>query len=73
MPIRAEIADLDMLSAHSDADETIGWLENFAAPPKMTFVTHGEPPAADALRHRISEELGWSVTAPEHREEVELA
>ena len=73
VPIHAEIADLDMLSAHSDADETMGWLGNFQKAPKMTFVTHGEPEAADALRHRISEELGWRVSAPEHREEVELA
>jgi metallo-beta-lactamase family protein len=73
VPIRAEIADLDMLSAHSDADETLGWLGNFRKPPERTFVTHGEPEAADALRHRIDEELGWRVTAPEHREEVDLA
>ncbi len=49
-----------MLSAHSDADETMGWLGNFKKPPKMTFVVHGEPEAADALRHRIDEELGWT-------------
>ncbi len=73
VPIRAEIADLDMLSAHSDADETMGWLGNFKRPPKHTFVVHGEPEAADALRLRIHEELGWSVSAPEHRQEVDLA
>ena len=73
VPIRAEVADLDMLSAHSDADETLGWLGNFKCPPKHTFVTHGEPEAADALRHRIAEELGWEASAPEHRESVELA
>ena len=73
VPIRAEVADLDMLSAHSDADETLGWLRNFKKPPRRTFVTHGEPEAADALRHRIAEELGWNATAPEHREEVDLA
>ena len=72
VPIHAEIADLDMLSAHSDADETMGWLRNFKRPPKHTFVVHGEPEGADALRHRISEELGWSVSAPEHRQETEL-
>ncbi len=73
VPIRAEVADLDMLSAHSDADETIGWLGNFAHPPKMTYVVHGEPESADALRLRIADELSWSVAAPEHREQVELA
>ncbi len=73
VPIHAEVADLDMLSAHSDADETMAWLRNFRKAPKTTFVVHGEPAAADALRHRITEELGWNAVAPEHREEVELA
>jgi metallo-beta-lactamase family protein len=73
VPIRAEVADLDMLSAHADADEIMGWLAHFKRPPKHTFVVHGEPDAADAMRARICEELGWSVSAPEHKEEVDLA
>ncbi|HXV23180.1 MAG TPA: MBL fold metallo-hydrolase [Alphaproteobacteria bacterium] len=72
VPIRAEVATLQMLSAHADADEIMDWLSNFAAPPRMTFVTHGEPAASDALRHRIEEELGWACIVPEHREEVAL-
>jgi len=31
-------------------------------------VTHGEPVAADALRHRIEEELRWSCRVPEYLE-----
>jgi metallo-beta-lactamase family protein len=73
VPIRAEVDDLDMLSAHADADEIMGWLSHFKRPPKHTFVVHGEPDAADAMRARICEELGWSVSAPEHKEEVQLA
>lgn len=73
IPIRAEVANLQMLSAHADADEIMSWLRNFEAPPRMTFVTHGEPSAADALRHRIEEELGWPCRVPEYREQVELA
>jgi hypothetical protein len=37
-----------------------------------TYITHGEPVAADALRLRIEEALGWAVTVPEYRETVEL-
>ena len=40
--------------------------------PKTTFVTHGEPVAADALRQRIERELRWPVQIPEYRESVEL-
>jgi len=73
VPLRAEVVNLQMLSAHADADEIMAWLGRFAAPPRRTFVTHGEPAAADALRHRITEELGWACAVPEYREEVDLA
>ena len=38
----------------------------------MTFITHGEPAASDALRHRIEEELGWPCLVPDHGQKVEL-
>ena len=72
VPVRAEVASLGMFSAHADRDELMRWLGGFEQPPKMTFVTHGEPAAADALRHSIKERLGWPVRVPEHGESVEL-
>lgn len=72
IPIRAEVETLHMLSAHADADEIMAWLGNFKSPPKMTYITHGEPHAADALRHRIEEELGWACAVPEYCETVAL-
>lgn len=41
--------------------------------PKRTFITHGEPDAADAPRKLIDEQLGWDCRVPEHLESVELA
>jgi len=73
VPVRAEVMNLHMLSAHADADEIMGWLRKFEAPPKLTFVTHGEPLAADSLRHRIEEELGWPCRVPEYRDSAELS
>jgi metallo-beta-lactamase family protein len=73
VPVRAEVQNLAMLSAHADADEIMRWLGNFRQPPRMTFVTHGEPSAADTLRRRIQDERGWRVTAPEHMESVTLS
>ena len=73
VPIRAEVDNLQMLSAHADSGEIMEWLKNFDRPPKRTFVTHGEPAAADALRHRIEEELGWPCTVPEYLETVKLS
>lgn len=72
VPVRAEVKNLDMLSAHADADEILRWLRNFKQPPRMTFITHGEPAASDALRHRIEEELGWSCTVPDHGQKFDL-
>ncbi len=73
VPIRAEVASLGNLSAHADADEIMTWLKAFETPPRCTFVTHGEPAAADALRLRIQDELDWNVHMPDHLEAVELA
>jgi metallo-beta-lactamase family protein len=72
IPVEAEVDNLGMLSAHADADEILGWLRNFEQPPRTTFVTHGEPDAADALRRRIADELGWEAAVPGYRDEVEL-
>ena len=73
VPVRAEVDNLHMLSAHADADEIIGWLANFARPPRRTFITHGEPAASDALRRRIEGQLGWPCVVPEYRDQVELS
>jgi metallo-beta-lactamase family protein len=70
--VRAEVARLDMLSAHADADEIMRWLSGFESPPERSFIVHGEADASDALRHTIEERLGWNVEIPEHRERVEL-
>lgn len=64
VPIRAEIDDLPMLSAHADADEIMRWLAGFERPPKKTFIVHGERGASVALRDRISRELGWTCAVP---------
>jgi metallo-beta-lactamase family protein len=72
VPIRAEVASLSNLSAHADADEIMDWLKPLQKAPKQTFVTHGEPTAADALRRRIQDELGWNASVPDYMESVEL-
>ena len=71
--VRAEIANLDMLSAHADAEEIMRWLGNFRRPPRTCFITHGEPAASDALRRRIEETLAWRCVVPEYRDAVSLS
>ena len=53
-----------MLSAHADADEIIRWLGGFQAPPRRTYIVHGEPSASEALRVRIGRDLGWEARVP---------
>jgi metallo-beta-lactamase family protein len=72
VPIRAEVAMLEHLSAHADAGEIVQWLRCFKAPPRKTFITHGEPAAADAMRQHIERELGWACHMPFYLEPVEL-
>jgi metallo-beta-lactamase family protein len=72
VPVRAEVELLDTLSSHADAQETLEWLGGFTAPPRRTFITHGEPAAADALRLRIEEQLHWDCVVPEYLEDVTL-
>ncbi len=72
IPVRAEVRMLENLSAHADADEILGWLKGYTQPPRCTFITHGESEAADALRHRIEEELHWPCVIPEYLERVTL-
>lgn len=72
VPVKADVRNLDMFSAHADADEILGWLGQFRRPPTMTFITHGEPAASDALRHRIEENLGWACTVPDYKDRFDL-
>lgn len=62
--IRAEVADLTMLSAHADSNELIRWLRGFESAPSRTFIVHGEPGSSAALRDRIQDELRWNCTIP---------
>lgn len=73
VPVRAEVKLIDTLSAHADADEILEWLRKFQRSPKMTFITHGEPLASEALRKRIEEELHWECEVPDYLETFQLS
>ncbi len=72
VPVRAQVASIDTLSAHADAHEILSWMKNTKHSPKMTFITHGEPLASEALRKRIQEELRWSCKVPDYLEICDL-
>lgn len=70
--IRAEIASLENISSHADAIELMRWLRQTEGEPRITFITHGEPVAADGLRRHIEHELKWQCYVPEHRQTVRV-
>ncbi|GAA2031558.1 MBL fold metallo-hydrolase [Agromyces tropicus] len=72
VPIRAEVVEIESMSAHADADELIAWMGRTPEPPRATWVVHGEARAADTLRRRIRNELGWNVRVPEQGERATI-
>lgn len=72
LPVRAEVVNLEMLSAHADRDGLLAWLGRLPRAPKQVYVTHGEPVAADSLRLAIEEKFRWASRVPEHGITVQL-
>ena len=70
--VNAKVEQLESMSAHADSQEIMRWLRGFKAPPKRTFLVHGEPDGMQALQQTIVNELGWNVHMPEWQERVEL-
>lgn len=71
--VRCDVARIDGLSAHADAEELSSWLANLPIPPHGASIVHGEPAAADALRRRLRDELGWDSTIPNHGDTIEFS
>ncbi len=65
VPVRATIMVSDPYSAHADQGEILRWLKGFDRPPRMTYIVHGEPEAARALREKIAGDLAWPATVAE--------
>jgi len=72
IPVKARISQLEGFSGHADYKEIGEWLTGLSQPPLRTFLTHGDPPALEAQRERLSGK-GWDIKVPEHNEEVELS
>jgi metallo-beta-lactamase family protein len=71
VPVRARVATISGFSAHADEGELSRWLRTFPAPPRRTFLVHGEPTALAAARARL-DGLGWPCEVPRHLEAFEL-
>ncbi len=72
VPVKAEIVTLSQLSAHAGRSELLRWLSGFTAPPRQTFLVHGEPVALQSFQGAVHAKFGWPVTIPAYLQTVEL-
>ncbi len=72
VPVAARVEQIDSMSAHADSAEILRWLSGITEPPAMTYVVHGEPAAAEALKGKIEQRFAWRVHVPAYLEEVDL-
>lgn len=70
--VRAQVEQISNLSAHADYSEILRWMAGFKQGPRKTFITHGEPEAADEMRKHIEAELGWQCEVPHYLQSIEL-
>jgi metallo-beta-lactamase family protein len=73
VPVRCRIVKIGGFSAHADWKEVLRWLEGMDGAPRRTFLTHGEPVAANAMAAHIKERFGWIVEVPQYGETFELS
>lgn len=73
VPVRCRIEKIGGFSAHADWKEILHWLEGLSAPPRRTFLTHGEAGPAAAMANHIRERFGWTVEVPQYGEKFELS
>jgi metallo-beta-lactamase family protein len=71
-PVRMRIENINGLSAHAGMNDLHRWLDNFKAPPKHVFLTHGEEESILSLENYLHSKGGWEVTAPVYLEEYNL-
>jgi len=72
VPVEAEIITMGQFSAHAGKSELLRWLSALQSSPKKTWLTHGEPAAAQALQSAIKEKFKWDVAVARYLDTVEL-
>lgn len=73
VPVLAEVVNMGQFSAHAGQSELVRWISGFAAPPKQTFLVHGEPEAASAFQKVLSMRPGWRSSVAQYRQTVDLS
>ncbi|MGH9681959.1 MAG: MBL fold metallo-hydrolase RNA specificity domain-containing protein [Candidatus Acidiferrales bacterium] len=72
VPIAAEVVNLRQFSAHAGKSELLRWLAGMPAPPRQSYMVHGEPEASAALKSAIESKFKWRVALPAYLQTVDL-
>jgi metallo-beta-lactamase family protein len=72
VPVNAEIIQMSQLSAHAGRSELLQWMGGLPAPPKHTYLTHGEPVAAQSLQKAITAKYSWKASVARYLDTVEF-
>ncbi len=72
VPVGAEIIEMGQFSAHAGKSELLRWLTGLPAPPKQTYLTHGEPVAAQALQAAIQQKFQWKAAVARYLDTVPI-
>lgn len=64
IPVNANVTSIGGFSAHADQAAILDWLSGFKSSPLETFITHGEPEAAQALQSEMNRNWGWRTAIP---------
>ncbi len=72
VPVCAEIVEMGQFSAHAGKGELQRWLTALPAPPKQTYLTHGEPAAAQALQTAIQQKFQWKAAVARYLDTVTI-
>lgn len=71
--VKAGIRKLNGLSGHADSNELTAWVEAMEKRPRQTFLVHGEPEPALALKKQLEDTLQLErIHIPELHEQFEV-
>jgi metallo-beta-lactamase family protein len=73
VPVRAEIVEMGQFSAHAGKSELMRWMTGLQVPPKLVYLTHGEPEAAQSLQQAITSSFRWQASVARYLDTIEIA
>jgi metallo-beta-lactamase family protein len=70
--VRANVVNIEGLSAHADQSELVHWLANLENKPEHVFIVHGEPEGSIALKGKLKQVYDINSEIPRQDEVFQL-